>query len=122
MKISRKSTKSLPTSSARKFAKACSAKEKFSNKANTQRRKSYDEKNIKITKETSHEIKVNLLMKIQVIENNLKILINTETTLRETRAISTINQNQIFLHIFAKQLLDQKRNIHFRDEREDLEQ
>ena len=47
----------------------------------------------KIQMSTNHQTKENVLNQIKEIENNLKISINTERNLRETRAIAAIKYN-----------------------------
>ena len=47
----------------------------------------------KIQMSTNHQTKENVINQIKEIENNLKILINTERNLRETRAIAAIKNN-----------------------------
>ena len=42
---------------------------------------------------TNHQTKENVLNQIKELENNLKISINTERNLRETRAIAAIKNN-----------------------------
>ena len=70
--------------------------------------------NIKIEKKiqmsTNHQTQKNVLNQIKENENNLKISINTERNLRETRAIAAIKNNQILLQIRKKQLKDQSLN------------
>ena len=52
------------------------------------RKRSKLRKKIQISK--NHQTKENVLNQIKEIENNLKISINTERNLRETRAIAAI--------------------------------
>ena len=47
----------------------------------------------KIQMSTIHQTKENVLNQIKEIENNLKISINTERNLRETRAIAAIKND-----------------------------
>ena len=47
----------------------------------------------KIQRSTNHQTKENILNHIKEIENNLKISINTERNLRETRAFAAIEKN-----------------------------
>ena len=54
---------------------------------------------------TNHQTKENVLNQIKEIENNLKISINTERNLRETRAIK--NNPKYFYKFVKKQLKDQ---------------
>ena len=56
----------------------------------------------KIQKSTNHQTKENVLNQIKEIENNLKISINTERNLRETRAIAAIKNNPKYFYKFAK--------------------
>ena len=48
------------------------------------------------------ETKENILFQIEEIENNLKVSINTERNLRETRAIAAVNQNPKHFYKFVK--------------------
>ena len=82
--------------------KTCSAKEKSKKTPNTPRQKGFDEKKIKIAKKiqrsTNHETKESVPNQIKEIENNLKISINTERNLIETRAIAAIKKNPIYTY------------------------
>ena len=51
---------------------------------------------------TNHHTKENVLNQIKEIENNLKISINTEKNLRETRAIAAIKNNPKYFYKFVK--------------------
>ena len=51
---------------------------------------------------TNHQTKENVLNQIKEIENNLKISINTERNLRETRAIAAIKNNPKYFYKFVK--------------------
>ena len=51
---------------------------------------------------TNHQTKENVLNQIKEIENNLKISINTEIYLRETRAIAAIKNNPNYFYKFVK--------------------
>ena len=46
----------------------------------------------KTQRSTNHQMKENVLNQIKEIENNLKICVNTETNLREMRAIDAIKK------------------------------
>ena len=60
---------------------------------------------------TNHQTKENILNQIKEIENNLKIPINTEKNLRETRAFAAIQNNPKYFDKFVKkQLKDQSWN------------
>ena len=50
---------------------------------------------------TNHETKENVLNQIKEIENNLKISINTERNLKETRAIAAIKNNPKYYYKFV---------------------
>ena len=65
----------------------------------------------KIQRSTNHQTKENVLNQIKEIENNLKIVINTQRNLRETRAIAAINNNPKYFYKYVeKQLKDQSWN------------
>ena len=51
---------------------------------------------------TNHQTKENILNQIKEIEKNLKISINTERNLRETRAIAAIKNNPKYFYKFVK--------------------
>ena len=51
---------------------------------------------------TNHQSKENVLNQIKEIENNLKISVNTERNLRETRAIAAIKNNLKYFYQFVK--------------------
>ena len=51
---------------------------------------------------TNHQNKGNVLFQIKGIENNLKISINTERNLKETRAIVAIKNNAKYFYEFLK--------------------
>ena len=51
---------------------------------------------------TNHQTKENLLNQIKEIENNLKMSINTERNIRETRAIAAIKNNPKYFYKFVK--------------------
>ena len=51
---------------------------------------------------TNHQSKENVLNQIKEIENSLKISINTERNLRETRAIAAIKNNPKYFYKFVK--------------------
>ena len=51
---------------------------------------------------TNHQNNENVLNQIKKIENNLKILINTERNLRETRSIAAIKNNPKYFYKFVK--------------------
>ena len=96
-----------------KFAKKCSAKEKSKKTPNTQRQNwALMRKSTKLQKKiqrlTNHQTKENVLNQIKEIENKSKIWINTERTLRETRAVAV--KKKILLQIRKKQLKDQSWN------------
>ena len=78
-------------------------KEKSNKTSNTQGQKGFDEKMIKIVKKIqrsrNHQTKENALKQIKEIENDLKISINTERNLRETRAIAPIKENPKYTSI-----------------------
>ena len=60
---------------------------------------------------TNYQTKENVLNQIKEIKNNLKISINTERNLRETRAIAAIKTNPKYFYKFVKkQLKDQSWN------------
>ena len=82
--------------------KTCSAKENSKKTPNTQRQKGFDEKKIKIEMSTNHQTKENILNQIKEIENNLKISMNPERNLRETRAIAAIKNNPKYFYKFIK--------------------
>ena len=52
----------------------------------------------KIQMSTNHQTKEHALNQIKEIENNLKISINTERNLRETRAIAAIKKNPKYFY------------------------
>ena len=58
---------------------------------------------------TNHQTKENILNQIKEIENNLKISINTERNLRETRAIAAIKKNPKYFNKFVKKQLNDQR-------------
>ena len=68
--------------------------------------KGFNEKNMKITKENTDvnksSTKENVLNQIKEIENKLKISLNTELNLRETRAIAAIKKNPKHFYKFVK--------------------
>ena len=65
----------------------------------------------KIQMSTNHQTKENVLNQIKEIENNLKISINTERNLRETRVYCCYQEKpKILLQISKKQLNDQSWN------------
>ena len=51
---------------------------------------------------TNHETKENVLNQIKEIENNLKISINTERNLRETKAIASIKNIPKYFYKYIK--------------------
>ena len=51
---------------------------------------------------TNHQTKENVLNRFKEIENNLKISINTERNLRETRVIAAIKNNPKYFYKFLK--------------------
>ena len=51
---------------------------------------------------TNHQTKESVLNQIKEIENNLKISINAERNLRETRAIGAIKNNPKYFYKFVK--------------------
>ena len=51
---------------------------------------------------TNHQTKENVLNQIKEIENNLKISINTERNLKETRASAAIKKNPKYFYKFVK--------------------
>ena len=51
---------------------------------------------------TNHQTKENVLNQIKEIENNLKISINKERNLRETRAIAAFKNNLKYVYKFVK--------------------
>ena len=59
----------------------------------------------KIQMSTNHQIKENVLNQIKEIENNLKMSINIERNLRETRAIAAIKNNPKYFYKFIKKPL-----------------
>ena len=56
----------------------------------------------KIQITTNHQTKENVLNQIKEIENSLKISINTEINLRETRAIAAIKKTPKYFYKFVK--------------------
>ena len=56
----------------------------------------------KIQRATNHQTKKNVLNLIKEIENKLKISINTEINLRETRGIAAIKKNPKYFYKFVK--------------------
>ena len=56
----------------------------------------------KIQMSTNHQTKENVLNHIKKIENNLKISINTEINLRETRAVAAIKNNPKYFYKFVE--------------------
>ena len=65
----------------------------------------------KIQRLTNHQTKENVLNQIKEIENNLKISINPERNVRETRAIDSIKKKlKHFYKFVKKQLKDQSWN------------
>ena len=56
----------------------------------------------KMQRSTNHQTKVNVLNQIEEIENNLKISINTEKNMIETRAIAAIKRNPKYFYKFVK--------------------
>ena len=56
----------------------------------------------KIQRSTNNQTKDNVLNQIKEIENNLKISINTEINLRETKAIAAIKNNPKYFYKFVK--------------------
>ena len=50
----------------------------------------------------NHHTKENVLNQLKEIENNLKISMNTEINLRETRAIAAIKNNPKYFYKFVK--------------------
>ena len=56
----------------------------------------------KIQRSTNHQTNENVLNQIKEIENNLKISINTERNLIETRAIAAIKNNSKYFYKFVK--------------------
>ena len=64
------------------------------------RKRSKLQKKIQIA--TNHQNKENVLIQIKGIENNLKISINTERNLKETRAIAAIKNNAKYFYEFVK--------------------
>ena len=66
---------------------------------------------MKTQRSTNHQTKENVLNQIKKIEKNVKISINTERNLRETRAIAAIKNNPKYFYKFVKkQLIDQSWN------------
>ena len=75
----------------------------------------------KIQRSTSHQVKENVLNQIKEIENKLKISINTDINLRETRAFAAIKKNPKYFYKFVKNnstirvgiglLQDEERNL-----------
>ena len=71
---------------------------------------------------TNHQTKENVLNQIKEIENNLKILINTEINLRETRAIAAIKNNPKYFYKFVRNNSKIRAGIgSFQDEEGNLE-
>ena len=66
----------------------------------------FDEKKSKLEKKIqmwiNHQTKENVLNQIKEIENNLKISINTERKLKETRDIAAIKYNPKYFYKFVK--------------------
>ena len=60
----------------------------------------------KIQWSTNHQTKENVLNQIKKIESILKISINIERNLRETRAITAIKKNPKYFYKFIKKLLN----------------
>ena len=56
----------------------------------------------KIHRSTNHQTKENVRNQVKEIQNNLKISINTEINLRETRAIAAIKNNPKYFYKFVK--------------------
>ena len=56
----------------------------------------------KIQRSTNHQTKENVQNQIKEIENNLKISINTERNLKETRSIAAIKKNPKYFYKFLK--------------------
>ena len=56
----------------------------------------------KIQMSTNHQTKENVLNQFKEIQNNLKISINTERNLRETRAIAAVKNKPKYFYIFVK--------------------
>ena len=56
----------------------------------------------KIQRSTKHQTKENVLNQMKQIENNLKISIDTERNLRETRAIAAVKKKQIYFYKLVK--------------------
>ena len=56
----------------------------------------------KLQRSTNHQTKENVLNQIKEITNNLKMAINTEINLRETRAIAAIKKNTKYFYKFVK--------------------
>ena len=56
----------------------------------------------KIQRSTNHQTKGNVLNQIKEIENKIKISINTEINIRETRAIAAINKHSKYFYKFVK--------------------
>ena len=76
----------------------------------------------KIQRSTNHQTKENVLNQIKEIENNLKISINTERNLRETRAIAAIKNNPKYFYKFVKNNSKIRAGIgHLQDEEGNVE-
>ena len=56
----------------------------------------------KIHRSTNHQTKQNVLNHIKKIENKLKISINAERNLRETKALAAIKKNPKYFYKFVK--------------------
>ena len=56
----------------------------------------------KIQRSTNHKTKENVHNQIKEIENNLKISINRERNIRETRAIAAIKKNPKYFYKFVE--------------------
>ena len=56
----------------------------------------------KIQTSTNRQTKDNVLNQIKKIENNLKISINTEINIRETRATAAIKKTPKYFYKFVK--------------------
>ena len=55
-----------------------------------------------IQRSTNHQTKGNVLNQIKEIQNELKISINTEINLRETRAFAAIKKSPKYFYKFVK--------------------
>ena len=76
----------------------------------------------KIQRSTNHQTKENVINQIKEIQNNLKISINTERNLRETRAIAAIKKNPKYFYKFVKNNSTIRAGIGpLQDEEENLE-